>query len=257
MRTERSLVDRTVTGVGVVVASGQQPRWVDWVDGTPGVALAFFWGLAEGTFFFVVPDVVISLAAMLRPRRAWRHVVAAVMGSLLAGALMFGWAARNVEAAREAAAHVPFVRAGMFLKVDSSYERHGLGAVFRGPLTGTPYKIYAVEAPEFVGRGEFLASTIPARGYRFVVGVDCFWRCRNDASAIPLTHSLAARCVAWSVLGCSLCCVLGQDRFSLTMRCDGRLQEGTNDIMPSAPYGLKPRFQDLLRPAVNGWRGWA
>jgi membrane protein YqaA with SNARE-associated domain len=163
------LVDRTVTGVGKEVASGQQPRWVDWVDGTPGVALAFLWGLAEGTFFFVVPDVVISLAAILRPRRAWRHVVAAVTGSLLAGALMFGWAARNVEAAREGVGHVPFVRGEMFLKVDSSYEGHGLGAVFRGPLTGIPYKIYAVEAPEFVGRGGFLVSTVPARGYRFVL----------------------------------------------------------------------------------------
>ena len=162
------MVDRIVTGVSEEVAD-EQPQWVNLLDGMPGVALAFFWGLAEGTFFFVVPDVVISLAAMLRPRRAWPHVLAAIVGSLVGGALMFGWAARNVEAARAAVAHVPFVRAEMFAKVRASYERHGLGAVFRGPLTGTPYKIYAVEAPEFVGRGEFLASTVPARGYRFVL----------------------------------------------------------------------------------------
>jgi hypothetical protein len=70
---------------------------------------------------------------------------------------------------RAAVADVPFVRAEMFSKVDAGYARHGLGAIFLGPLGGIPYKIYAVEAPRFVGRGAFLAATFPARGYRFVV----------------------------------------------------------------------------------------
>jgi membrane protein YqaA with SNARE-associated domain len=142
--------------------------WVRWLVGRPGVVLAFVWGLAEGTFFFVVPDVAISLAAMLRPARAWRHVLAATLGGLVGGALMFHWAMLDGEAARAAVARVPFVRAEMTGKVDAGYARHGLGAVYLGPLGGIPYKIYAVEAPKFVGRGAFLASTVPARGYRFL-----------------------------------------------------------------------------------------
>ncbi|MDP9049933.1 MAG: hypothetical protein M3O31_04305, partial [Acidobacteriota bacterium] len=134
-----------------------------------GLALAFVWGLAEATVFFVVPDVLISLVAILRPKRAGKHVVAAIAGALLGGAMMFGWAVQDAAGARDAVVHVPFVRARMFAEVDAGYSQHGLGAVYRGPLGGVPYKTYAVEAPKFVGRGAFLASTIPARGYRFVV----------------------------------------------------------------------------------------
>ena len=61
-------------------------NWVDRLIGLPGITLAFFWGFAEGTLFFVVPDVVISLVAIVRPRSAWRHVVAAIAGALLGGA---------------------------------------------------------------------------------------------------------------------------------------------------------------------------
>jgi membrane protein YqaA with SNARE-associated domain len=147
----------------------EQTAWVRWLAGAPGVALAFVWGLAEATFFFVVPDVGISLAAALAPRRAWRHVLAAIAGSVLGGALMFNWAASDVDGTRAAVMHVPFVRARMFLRVDASYAKHGMGAVYLGPLGGFPYKIYAVEAPQFVGRTEFLAGTVPARGYRFVL----------------------------------------------------------------------------------------
>jgi len=51
-------------------AKDAQPAWVPWLLGRPGIALAFLWGLAEGTLFLVVPDVLLSLAAMLGPRRA-------------------------------------------------------------------------------------------------------------------------------------------------------------------------------------------
>jgi membrane protein YqaA with SNARE-associated domain len=139
-----------------------------WLTGAPGVTLAFVWGFAEATFFFVVPDVVISAAAMLCPRRAWKHVVAATLGALLGGALMFNWAVRDGTRARGDVMRVPFVRSEMFNQVDASYAKHGLGAIFLGPLGGIPYKIFAVEGRHFVGYGEFLWATVPARGYRFV-----------------------------------------------------------------------------------------
>lgn len=135
----------------------------------PGVALALFWGLAEGTFFFVVPDVVISLAAMLEPRRAWRHILAAIAGSAVAGMVLFSWSARDPRNAREAVAQVPFVTARMFAQVQASYRMHGLGAIFLGPVSGIPYKIYAVEAPEFLGSAAFLWWTVPARANRFLM----------------------------------------------------------------------------------------
>ncbi|PYT57850.1 MAG: hypothetical protein DMG35_19600 [Acidobacteria bacterium] len=162
------MAEPTVTADAQAGAPGPQPSWVNRLVGMPGVASAFLWGLAEGTFFFVVPDVAISLVAMLEPRRAWRHILAAIAGSVIAGMLLFAWSSRDPRSAREAVAHVPFVTARMFAQVDASYRMHRLGAVFLGPLSGIPYKIYAVEAPEFLGSAAFLSCTVPARAERFL-----------------------------------------------------------------------------------------
>lgn len=188
--------DANVAAKGQAGVSRPAAPWVKRLEGMPGVSLAFLWGLAEGTFFFVVPDVPISLAAMLRPRKAWRHVVAAIVGSLVGGAVMFHWSAGNSTAAHDAVARVPFVRARMFDEVHASYQARGLGAVFLGPATGTPYKIYAVEAPEFLGRTTFLLGTIPARGERFLLVWAAF-----GVAGVRLRRSLQ-----WSVPQLTLTC---------------------------------------------------
>jgi len=145
------------------------PSWVARLTGSPGVALAFAWGLAEGTLFFLVPDIIVSLAAALNPRRAWKHIVAAALGAVLAGAVMFGWAARDPIAAQRAVGRVPFVSARMLARSESQYASHGLGAIFIAPLTGTPYKVYAVTAPSRVSETAFLLATLPARAFRFTL----------------------------------------------------------------------------------------
>jgi len=136
--------------------------------GWPGIALAFLWGLAEGTLFFVVPDVLLSLAAMFAPRRALRHVAAATAGAVVAGAIMFSWSEMAPMRARGVVLAVPFVRASMFNTVGEGYFRDGTWAVFKGPALGIPYKIYAIEAPRYVKKLPFLAASIPARVWRFV-----------------------------------------------------------------------------------------
>src|ERR671924_1134791 len=89
------------------------PPWANWLTRSPGIALAFVWGFAEGTLFFILPDVPLSLAAMFRPRRALIHLAMILAGALLAGAIMFSWSARG-PTARYAVAHVPFVTPAMF-----------------------------------------------------------------------------------------------------------------------------------------------
>jgi len=134
----------------------------------PGVILAFAWGLAEGTLFFLVPDVLVSLAAALDWRRAWKHIAAAALGAVLAGAIMFGWAARDPIAARHAVTRVPFVSAEMLASAEARYQSRGVGALFIAAITGVPYKVYAVTAPSHVTEPAFLLATFPARAYRFV-----------------------------------------------------------------------------------------
>jgi hypothetical protein len=191
------LADPTVTGSGQADALAQQPRWVIRLAGIPGVALAFLWGLAEGSFFFVVPDVAISLVAMLEPRRTWRHIFAAIAGSVVAGMFLFSWSSRQPGSAREAVAKVPLVTERMISQVHASYRTRGLGAMFLGPLSGIPYKIYAVEAPEFLGEGAFLWLTVPVRAERFLIvwagfGIARFLLQRSRrwmASQLTILHS--------------------------------------------------------------------
>jgi membrane protein YqaA with SNARE-associated domain len=145
------------------------PGWVSRLLGREGIVLACVWGFAEGTLFFVVPDVLISLAALCGGRRALPHVAAAVVGAVLAGGVMFAWSASDEPAARAAVRSVPFVREAMFARVDEGLENEGALALFRGSVTGVPYKIYAVEAPGRMLAPLFLAWTVPARAARFLL----------------------------------------------------------------------------------------
>ncbi len=137
--------------------------------GRGGIALACVWGLAEGMLFFIVPDVLISLAALCAGRRALRHVAGAVVGAVLAGGLMVAWASADYPSASAAVRNVPFVRERMVAHVDEGLEQQGARALFRGAVTGIPYKLYAVEAPGRMPISLFLAATVPARAARFLL----------------------------------------------------------------------------------------
>jgi membrane protein YqaA with SNARE-associated domain len=139
------------------------------LTGSGGLALSFLWGFLEATFFFVVPDVLLSLVAIVSFRRVWRHIAAAIAGAVCGGAVMFFWAQENPAKAYTTVKKVPFITERMFARVETSYRKDGMAAVYLGPMSGTPYKIYAVEAPGFFKATPFLVATIPARGWRFVL----------------------------------------------------------------------------------------
>ena len=48
----------------------------------PSMLIAFVWGMAEATFFFVVPDVYLGFIALLHPRRALMATMMAVGGAI-------------------------------------------------------------------------------------------------------------------------------------------------------------------------------
>ena len=137
--------------------------------GHGGVALSFIWGFAEATLFFIVPDVLLSLVSIFSLRRVWRHIAAAVAGAVAGGALMFFWAQSSPDSTMAAVKKVPFVTNQMIAHVDAGFHKSGILAVYVGPMTGTPYKIYAVAAPKFVSFTSFALATIPARGWRFIL----------------------------------------------------------------------------------------
>jgi membrane protein YqaA with SNARE-associated domain len=129
---------------------------------------AFVWGLAEATFFFIVPDVLITLLACRSLRPALKASVAALLGALLGGSLMFVCAAQRPDVMQRYLLRVPAIDAELVMQVQQQVETRGLASVLSGPLAGIPYKIYAVVLGAAGGDWlRFLLISIPARYTRF------------------------------------------------------------------------------------------
>ncbi len=133
-------------------------------------ALAALWGIAEATVFFIVPDVLLSWLALGSYRRALIACLYALAGALAGGAII--WFAGHIdpEPLRALFDALPALDYRMIERVRSELAESGLVALFVGPLRGTPYKIYALEAAQLgFGLGFFLLVSVPARLIRFVL----------------------------------------------------------------------------------------
>jgi len=132
--------------------------------------LAVVWGFAEATLFFIVPDVLLSWIALKSRKRALLACLWVAAGALCGGALIWLLGRENPEAVRQIFTYLPAMTANMATDVHAQLEEIGLVALFIGPLIGTPYKIYAVEAASLgYGLGIFLLISLPARLLRFVI----------------------------------------------------------------------------------------
>jgi membrane protein YqaA with SNARE-associated domain len=137
--------------------------WIPW--------LGFFWGLAEATLFFIVPDVLLTLVALFSFRRSARVLTCILLGALVGGTVMFSFGAKEAPEATSAVMQVPFVSAAMFEKTQQSFQHDGIWALTKGPGNGIPYKVYAVQAGKHSGLLLFLLVSLLARLERFAL----FW----------------------------------------------------------------------------------
>jgi uncharacterized protein YjeT (DUF2065 family) len=134
-----------------------------------GDAIAFLWGLAEGIFFFIVPDLAFTHTAGTAPLRALRRVGLVILGSLVAGAVLFRWTSHDAQGAEAFVKSVPFVRETMFDQVRADYVASGAAAPLLGPTSGIPFKVYAVLAPHYLSLPTFLLVSGPARAERLLI----------------------------------------------------------------------------------------
>lgn len=128
------------------------------------------WGLAEATMFFVVPDVLLSAVALTSIRRALLLSVWVLAGALVGGTLMWLLGHTNLVKGTELLVLLPAIDTAMIADVRHQLESSGLPALFTGPVTGTPYKIYALQSGGLgISLVQFLLVSMPARMLRFVV----------------------------------------------------------------------------------------
>lgn len=142
------------------------------VNSRAALLSAFVWGFAEATFFFIVPDVFLTLLACRALRPALRASLATLSGALLGGALMFAGGVWFPATTHEWLLRVPAISPELVAQVQSQLAQHGLLALLLGPLQGVPYKIYAVVAGSAQQSAlAFLLVSIPARYVRFLLAL--------------------------------------------------------------------------------------
>jgi membrane protein YqaA with SNARE-associated domain len=126
--------------------------------------VAFLWGLAEATLFFIVPDVFLTFIALRSLRRALIASIFAVVGAIVGGVLMYFFASRSVLLS------IPAINGPMIDDVGQQVANHAAWSVFLGPLRGIPYKIYAAQwGWQHLSLATLVLITIPARAIRFVL----------------------------------------------------------------------------------------
>lgn len=159
--------------------------------------LGSFWGFAEATLFFILPDVGLTRTALFSFHRACWQAAAALLGAVIGGLVLWQWAQRSPEQAQTWISRVPFVRPWMLNQAKGELAQEGASALMQGPKRGIPYKAYAVEAPAFLSLKEFFLISFPARAWRFCMmiitfGAVGFWlrRWPTFATWIPWAHAV-------------------------------------------------------------------
>jgi len=98
------------------------------------------------------------------------------LGAMVGGAAMWLWSAHAPDAALKAVAVVPSVSDAMIDKARDDMAREGwLLASLKGPLTSTPYKVYAALAPQAgASLPAFASAALPVRLPRFLLVAAAF-----------------------------------------------------------------------------------
>ena len=153
--------------------------------------LAFAWGLAESTFFFIVPDVLLTRVALRDFRASVIASLWAVAGALVGGTAL--WFAARHDATQfllNAFDWIPGISRELIVRTAQSLNTHGLTAVAAGAVSGQPYKLFAVHAgAQNFPLLPFLAVSAAARFARFTLTSTVVWL----AGRVLRHHTEAAR----------------------------------------------------------------
>jgi membrane protein YqaA with SNARE-associated domain len=157
-------------------------------------ALAFVWGLAESTVFFIVPDVLLTRIALRDFRGAMIAGVWTTLGALI-GATALWFAARHdhTQLLLKASDWIPGISRELMVRTAQALHTQGVTAVATGALSGQPAKLYAVHAgAQNIPLVMFLTVLTAARFVRFTLTATVAWlaarvlRSRGDEFLVRL-----------------------------------------------------------------------
>ena len=159
-------------------------------------SIGFLWGLAEGTFFFIVPDVFIGFVAMRSVGHAAKAWMASIAGSMLAIVFIYtlmAWMDLNYL---DSLTYIPGISSNLLESVSSSIAADGLPYTPLLILKGVPLKVFGAVAFSLShSLPAVLLWTVFARLARiaptFVVFAVLRWLCADKIDANPRPWYLA------------------------------------------------------------------
>lgn len=151
-------------------AAGRRRRQDAWLAGA--------WGLGEATFFFIVPDVLLTRLALKRGLgHAMTRCLWILAGALIGGLIVYAIArSGGAQWLADTFVFIPGISPPLLAAAGDSLAHDGWSALFSGALRGTPYKLYALQAgAQALPLGPFLLISIAARLLRFVLTTLAAW----------------------------------------------------------------------------------
>ena len=140
------------------------------------VVAAALWGFAEATFFFIVPDLLLTASILFFGFAfALRLAGIAAVGAVLGGMVMYGWSA-SAGSPTSFLLSIPLIGEDLLTRVagemGSASARPWPVSLTLGAISGAPYKLYAVEAGALgINPVFFAVVSLFARGLRFVLAI--------------------------------------------------------------------------------------
>lgn len=162
--------------------------------GPRGLGVAFLWGFAEATFFFIVPDVLLTRFALQDLRRALLGCLWATLGAVVGGCILWFLARENPGLVLRWIERLPGIPLEVVLLTGNALHDQGLVAMFSGALSGHPFKLFAAHAgAQGFGLAGFIAVSALSRLARFAGTSLIAWLIsRALGSAAPLRLLLHA-----------------------------------------------------------------
>jgi membrane protein YqaA with SNARE-associated domain len=163
--------------------------------------LAFAWGLAEATFFFLVPDVLLTRIALRDLRQSLVAALFALAGALLGGAAL--WVAAQQGATLPLLKfydYVPGISRELLGETAQAIHSQGVTSLFTGAWRGQPYKLLAVHAgAQNVPLALFLVASLFARLARFVITTVSAWLIGRQLQVLPEPTRFNIHTLFWAV----------------------------------------------------------
>lgn len=132
---------------------------------------SFIWGLSEATFFFIIPDVLLSYYALKNDnlKKIFLMNIVCITGAASGGAVIFMMSTVNHANVVDFMLSVPAIHTYMLDHVKAEMSANTFLALVTGPLFGVPYKLFASFAPLYTNVFIFILFSIPARLIRFII----------------------------------------------------------------------------------------